>query len=80
MGLIELKDLQNAADRDKNHGKSHFRSPRNNNEAHIYIGIGTPFIPLSTPVYSHRGKMTVVIVKYFCKGQKHRRSYVGIDK
>jgi hypothetical protein len=24
--------------------------------------------------------MTVVIVKYFCKGQKHRRSYDGIDK
>lgn len=46
----------------------------------IYTGITTPFIPLSTPVYSHCGKMTVVVAKYFCEGQKHRRSYVGIGK
>jgi hypothetical protein len=34
----------------------------------INVRISTLFIPLSTSVYSHRGKMTVAIVKYFCKG------------
>jgi hypothetical protein len=37
----------------------------------INIGISTLYIPLSSSDYSHRGKMTVVIVKYFCKRQKH---------